>query len=315
MAWESLCTPKGMGGLGFRDLRLFNIALLRKQLLRPGLDGKLAMDGRVRDLWRPNSCEWDGDQVKDLYGEEISPHICALPISFYQVCHRRGTGDETIIHALRNCLKARMLEDATRLLDLKAFENLIMVSWNVWNSRNNALFHGKKEDARLIWERARTLGDDFRNFNLSHVAMNLRPPNSHRWVKLSIDVIKISVDATIHDTVVGIGIIERDSDDFVLGGHACDNNVARAIFETDCARLVNWFKFHRENISIFRFRLKNIFNLLDCSIEFEIEWVTRSSNRVADGLGKLTIDKRCAFSFDMEYPSNIHRLVVLTDAC
>ncbi|PPS02220.1 hypothetical protein GOBAR_AA18445 [Gossypium barbadense] len=110
-------------------------------------------------------------------------------------------------------------EDATRLLDLKAFENLIMVSWNVWNSRNNALFHGKEEDARLIWERARTLGDDFRNFNLSHVALNLRPPRSHRWVKLPIDIININVDATIHDTMVGIGIIARDSDGFVLGGH------------------------------------------------------------------------------------------------
>ncbi|KAA3480961.1 hypothetical protein EPI10_021362 [Gossypium australe] len=65
------------------------------------------------------------------------------------------------------------LDDATRLLDLKAFENLIMVLWNVWNSHNNALFHRKEEDARLIWEWARTLGDDFRNFNLSHVAMNL----------------------------------------------------------------------------------------------------------------------------------------------
>ncbi|KAA3480962.1 hypothetical protein EPI10_021363 [Gossypium australe] len=25
IAWDSLCTPKGIGGLGFRDLRLFNI--------------------------------------------------------------------------------------------------------------------------------------------------------------------------------------------------------------------------------------------------------------------------------------------------
>ncbi|MBA0729057.1 hypothetical protein Golax_000070 [Gossypium laxum] len=110
------------------------------------------------------------------------------------------------------------LENATRLLDLKAFENLIIVLWNVWNSRNNALFHGKEEDVRLIWERARILGDDFRNFNLSHVALNPRPPRSHRWVKPPIDVIKINVDATIHDTVVGIRIIVRDSDGFVLGG-------------------------------------------------------------------------------------------------
>ncbi|MBA0729056.1 hypothetical protein Golax_000070 [Gossypium laxum] len=114
--------------------------------------------------------------------------------SFDRVCHRCGTGNETIIHAPQDCLKARA------------------------NSRNNALFHGKEEDVRLIWERARILGDDFRNFNLSHVALNPRPPRSHRWVKPPIDVIKINVDATIHDTVVGIRIIVRDSDGFVLGG-------------------------------------------------------------------------------------------------
>ncbi|MBA0844753.1 hypothetical protein Goarm_022707 [Gossypium armourianum] len=145
-----------------------------------------------------------------------------------------GMGDETIIHALWDYPKARAvlsssgsdghlldsafercidwLEDATRLLDLKAFENLIMVLWNIWNSCNNALFWGKEEDAWLIWERARTLGDDFRIFNLSHIVMKPRPPRSQRWVKPLIDVIKINVDAGIHDTVVGIGIIVRDSD-------------------------------------------------------------------------------------------------------
>ncbi|MBA0780303.1 hypothetical protein Gotri_004421 [Gossypium trilobum] len=170
-----------------------------------------------------------------------------------------------------------------------------MVLWNIWNSRNNALFCEKEEDARLIWERARTLGDDFRIFNLSHIEMKPRPPRSQRWVKPPIDVIKINVDAGIHDTVVGIGIFVRDSDGFVLGGRtvyldykmdvqwaeakalregivwASNNNVERAIFETDCAGLVNRFKFHREDISIFGFRLKNIFNLLDSSIKFVID--------------------------------------------
>lgn len=147
----------------------------------------------------------------------------------------------------------------------------------------------------MIWERACTLGDDFRIFNLSHVAMKPRPPRSQRWVKPPIDVIKINVDVGIHDTVVRIGIFLRDSDDFVLGGcmvyldykmdvqwakekalkegivWASNNNVERAIFETDCAGLVNRFKLHREDISTFGFRLKNIFNLLDSSIKFVID--------------------------------------------
>ncbi|MBA0756026.1 hypothetical protein Gogos_005621 [Gossypium gossypioides] len=67
-----------------------------------------------------------------------------------------------------------------------------------------------------------------------------------------------------------------------------NNNVARAILETDCEGLVN----HKS----------------------VVEWVARSSNRVVDGLCKLAIDKHCTFSFNMEHPSDIHGLV-LADAC
>lgn len=63
------------------------------------------------------------------------------------------------------------LESAMRLLDGKAYECLLMLLWNVWNSRNNLLFTGLLEDPKLVWERALEFGRDFLIFNLNNVAM------------------------------------------------------------------------------------------------------------------------------------------------
>ncbi|MBA0696189.1 hypothetical protein Goari_002765 [Gossypium aridum] len=199
------------------------------------------------------------------------------------------------------------------------------------------MFWGKEDDTRVVWEQARTLGDDFRIHNLSHSPMNPRPLKSHRWTKPLNAAIKINVDATVFDSVVGIGIIARDHDGFVLGGRAIflddkmdiewaeaealsesimwasNNSVTKAVFEIDCASLVR-FKSQWEDISIFGFQLKEIFGLLESFIDVNIEWVTHSSNRVVDSLCKLTIYKRYTFPFNMEFSSDIHGLV-LADAC
>ncbi|MBA0778237.1 hypothetical protein Gotri_006128, partial [Gossypium trilobum] len=141
-----------------------------------------------------------------------------------QVCHRGGLRNETIIHALRDCPEAQAI---------LSFGGLDGFLWNVWNGRNNALFWGKGDDARLVH------------------------PRFHRWIKPSNDAIKINVDAVILDSMVGIGIIVRDHNGFVLGCRlvfldykmnvewpeaealregiiwARSNNVTRAFLDTD----------------------------------------------------------------------------------
>ncbi|MBA0828657.1 hypothetical protein Goarm_013304, partial [Gossypium armourianum] len=76
------------------------------------------------------------------------------------------SGDETVIHALRNCPKSWGVLVAggfdNRLLTKeKAFEDFTTTLWNIWNDINNAIFGGKEEDVPVIWERAHKLNDDF----------------------------------------------------------------------------------------------------------------------------------------------------------
>lgn len=95
-------------------------------------------------------------------GHELLPtknKIATIVQSRGSSCSRCGRDDETLIHALRDCSKARAvlmhggidnrllnmdcqsgidwLEGAMRMMDCRAFDCMVMLLWNVWNSRNN----------------------------------------------------------------------------------------------------------------------------------------------------------------------------------
>ncbi|KAH1098178.1 hypothetical protein J1N35_015099 [Gossypium stocksii] len=128
----------------------------------------------------------------------------------FRECPRCRSGDEMVIHALRNCPKAQSvlvvggfnnrlftkeyefcidwLEDSMRLFDRKAFEDFTTILWNIWNDRNNAILGGVPRDCK--------------------------------WEKPSEGVAKVNVDASVKENRVGLGIILRDSYGFVLCGRA-----------------------------------------------------------------------------------------------
>ncbi|KAH1072882.1 hypothetical protein J1N35_025210 [Gossypium stocksii] len=103
-------------------------------------------------------------------------------------CLKCGNERETLIHVMKDCPMAQAvlkfgglnnkflarsylrcidwIEDIARELDNKAVSNLITILWNVWNSRNNRIFKGVEEDAKVTWERAAALSKDFRIFNM-----------------------------------------------------------------------------------------------------------------------------------------------------
>ncbi|KAG8496274.1 hypothetical protein CXB51_009517 [Gossypium anomalum] len=143
--------------------------------------------------------------------------ISSIRIDFNNTCPTWGKYKETLIHAMKDCLMARAIEDVARELDNKAIFDLITVLWNVWNSRNNHIFHDEEEEAKVTWERAAFLSHDFRNFNLVEKPLLPRTTMEKVRRKPLQGVIKINFDATTLNKKKSYGLVERDFGGFVLG--------------------------------------------------------------------------------------------------
>ncbi|KAH1122370.1 hypothetical protein J1N35_005530 [Gossypium stocksii] len=188
LAWDKVCLPKGMGGLGFRDVHLFNLALLGKQVWRLlTLKGTLCYQV-LSSKYFPNGNLFHPKQVDKPFYTWTSIFTVAkafenLRLDFRRDCPRCSASAKTFVHALKDCsttwailtlggLDGRLhdkdylyyidwLKNVIRILDRKAIEDFITTPWNSWSNRNNFVFRGKKDEAQVIWDKARTLFHDF----------------------------------------------------------------------------------------------------------------------------------------------------------
>ncbi|KAG8500321.1 hypothetical protein CXB51_003683 [Gossypium anomalum] len=166
--------------------------------------------------------------------------IASIRQNVNKECRRCRAGNETLIHAIKNrpsalamlsCggLDGRLinnnyescidwLEESMRLLDKKAIADFITLLWNSWNNTNNFIFHGKEEEASVIWERAITLSKDFRIHNLVNKSMLPITSACKKWEKPSHGFAKVNFDAVVSNGRMGFGVIVRDDDGFVLDG-------------------------------------------------------------------------------------------------
>ncbi|MBA0635339.1 hypothetical protein Godav_024905 [Gossypium davidsonii] len=176
---------------------------------------------------------------KSAYSWLILKQISSFRSSFNDTYLRCGKDRETLIHMMKDCLTARQvleygglnnkflvrnysrcidwIEYVARGLDNKAVSDFITVLWNVWNSRNNRIFKGVEEGAKVTWERAAALSRDFRIFNLLEDLLLPRKAKEKVWQKLPQGVVKINFDASIHGKKACYGLIAWNSDGFVHG--------------------------------------------------------------------------------------------------
>ncbi|KAH1063719.1 hypothetical protein J1N35_028706 [Gossypium stocksii] len=253
MAWDRMCHPKGMGGIGSWNMHIFNLALLGRQVWRlmhfkntlcfKAVDALkdgfvwLAGDGNMIDIHR-NLWEFEGLNG-DSYASQYDK-IARIWQNFSNIYPRCKNIEETLIHALKDCPMTReiltlgslnnrlldgsydrcidWLEDVLRELDAKAAVDFFTLIWNCWNSRNKLVFHGKEDTALVVWEREKALSNDFRIYNLVDPLVIPANPVSKCWMKPPHGYVKINFDAAVSNGRVGYGAIARDTDGFVLEG-------------------------------------------------------------------------------------------------
>ncbi|KAG8489183.1 hypothetical protein CXB51_017231 [Gossypium anomalum] len=185
MSWDRMCYPKGMEGLGFRDLRCFNVALLGRQVWRlinckdslcyKVLSAKYFPNG---DVFHPKSMD-----KPSFTWQSIAK---AARVLYEGFSWNVGNGHDHLptyekiarIHGEFNNTCPR-IEDVARVLDKKEISDFIIVFWNK--------------------------------------PILPRPVMKKTWRKPIQGVIKINFDATITGNKMSYGVVARDHDGFVLG--------------------------------------------------------------------------------------------------
>ncbi|KAK5785447.1 hypothetical protein PVK06_040035 [Gossypium arboreum] len=241
--------------------------------------------------------------------------------------------DITISKEYDHCID--WLEDMMRVLDKRAMADLMVILWNSWNNRNNFIFRGKEEEAKIISERASTLNKEFWICNFINEPLLSQNSAGQKWEKPSKGFIKINFDATVGENKIGYGMIITDDEGFVLGGGwgfiesrlsveeaecvAFEESIKAAcklkikediIFETDHMGLVNRLRNLANDVTVIGARIKACTTAFNKFNSTKLSWTNQSCNTVAHLICKKMYREAKTCFFEMNYPSEIHNAVI-----
>ncbi|KAK5836255.1 hypothetical protein PVK06_012029 [Gossypium arboreum] len=265
-------------------------------------------------------------------GEETLIHAMQKYPKVREILMIGGLNNRLIEGRYERCVD--WVEDVLQELDKKAAADFFTLLWNCWNAKNKLVFQGKDDTTKVVWERAQTLSKEFRIFNLADPPALPPTPVRKSWTKPPKGVIKINVDPTVLNGKVGYGAIARDHDGFVIGGcyvYANKNldvtwaeseafveglnlalklEVDQLILESDCASLVNAVNKRDNDVTILGCYLNKACMNFKNFTSVHINWIDCCRNRVADLLCNLAIKEKCNLFFNVDYPKEIHNIVI-----
>ncbi|KAG8497033.1 hypothetical protein CXB51_008257 [Gossypium anomalum] len=197
---------------------------------------------------------------------------------------------ETLIHAMKYCPRARAVL--------------------FYGSLNNKVLEGTYNRCVDCTEDvARTLGKkDFRIFNLLEKLMIPKPVIERGWRKPDQGVVKVNFDANTAGRKMSFGFVARDHDSFVLGGRG-------GVLEKNVQ--AEWAELHALEESISFAQAKNwtklVFESNCMSLVNRLNKTKCCCNKPADYLCNWASMNNCTKDFNMDYPIEIHD-IILSDA-
>ncbi|KAK5836054.1 hypothetical protein PVK06_011800 [Gossypium arboreum] len=238
------------------------------------------MISKMRSYWRASH---------DLLPTNVK--ISSIKQNVGQGCLRCGSGDETTIHALKECPKAYEILSFGgidgRLLDIE-FE--LCIDW----LEVSKCVLDRKRFKILLWS--------FGTYGVVKIMLSSMVKRLEDFVlggRAGVKGNHMSVKwAKLDALIKGITM-------------ACFYNFDKIIFESNYVNLVNCFRKNQEDITILGHKIKDTRGMLEIFTSAEVKWIGRNRNKMANSLCNLALSNHYNLTFDMEYPSDIHNCIIL----
>ncbi|MBA0583776.1 hypothetical protein Gorai_014620 [Gossypium raimondii] len=271
LAWDKVSLPKGMGGLAFKDIRLFNIALLSSKYFP---NGHLFHPKKVdKSLYTWSSIATTANALRKGFGWQ----------NVNKECNRCGASTKNLIHAFKDCPTTLAIVTCGGLDG--PISSVIFTFPKKWEKslRGTVKFNF---DATVSNTKTGygIIVRDFEGFIIGGSFGFKKEEMVSDWVKIYTfeEILKL----------------------------ARMLNITKATFEIDCATLTNRIKKHKDDIALMGYSINECFRNMDRLHNFDVKWENHTCNKVADILSKYAIFNESHSIFCMDYPTIIHKLVM-----